>query len=194
MKQTDWTRVSRRACSDHRILRVREDVYEHSANGERREYVVIESPDWVNVVALTEEQRVVLIRQFRHGVARVTLEIPGGMVDPGEHPAAAALRELLEETGFEGETVEPLGCVWPNPAIQENTCHTFLVRGARATGPPRPDPGEQIEVLTTPLWEVPQMIVDGRIRHSLVVAAFGLLGWVDRAPNPASREPTVPGT
>ncbi len=167
--------------SHHRILGVREDLYRFEPAGMEREFVVIEAPDWVNVVAVTPEFEVVLIRQFRHGVGLVTLEIPGGVVDDGEKPEDTALRELREETGFTSPKAERLGVVWPNPAIQNNSCHVFLARDARWVGAPRPDPLERIEVVTAPLARVPGLIGDGSIRHALVIAAFGLLDMLGNA-------------
>lgn len=144
--------------------------------GTERDFVVIESADWVNVVPLTESGEVVLVRQYRHGVRERTLEIPGGMVDPGESPTQAAARELREETGYAPARVRELGMVTPNPAIQSNLCHTFLAEAVEPVGPPQPDPHERIEVCRVPLADIPVLIRSGSISHSLVVAAFGLMG------------------
>jgi len=178
---SSWKRLSARTVSDHRILRLREDLYRFEPADVEREFVVIEAPDWVNVVALTDELDVVLIRQFRHGVGCVTLEIPGGVVDEGEEPAECALRELREETGYSAGRAEGVGVVWPNPAIQDNSCHVFLARGARRVGVPRPDPLERIEVVTTPLARIPALIREGKIRHALVIAAFGMIDMLGPA-------------
>jgi 8-oxo-dGTP pyrophosphatase MutT (NUDIX family) len=118
------------------------------------------------------------VRQFRHGVRQVSLEIPGGMVDEGEAPDVAALRELHEETGYTAPAVRRLGELWPNPAIQNNHCHLFVAENCRLTSAPQPDPRERIEVVTYPLAEVPRLIAEGAIRHALVICALALLGVV----------------
>ncbi len=145
------------------------------SGGDPRDYFVLDAPDWINVIPLTEDRQVVLVRQFRFGVERVTLEIPGGMCDPGESPEDAARRELAEETGYRARELRRLGTVEPNPAIQSNHCHTFLAAGAYPAGAPRPDPGEELELTTVPLDAIGGLIADGSITHSLVVSAFKLL-------------------
>ncbi len=135
-------------------------------------YQVLRVAEWTNVVALTPDDQVVLVAQYRHGLDRVTLEIPGGVLEPGEAPADAAARELAEETGYTGETPVLLGTVHPNPAIQDNACITWLIAGARPTRAPSPDEGEDIDVVTVPRREIPSLLRQGRITHSLVVAAF----------------------
>ena len=139
------------------------------------DFVYLEAPDWVNVIALTADNEVVLIEQFRHGTAEVTLEIPGGGVDPGEDPLSGGLRELLEETGYAGEDAEIIGVVTPNPAIIRNHCHTVLVRNARQVGEAQLEGFEEIRTRLVPLAEIPDLIRSGAITHSLVVAAFHYL-------------------
>lgn len=140
-----------------------------------RDFYVISAPDWINVVPLTDDGRVVLIRQYRFGISGFTLETPGGMCDGGESPPETARRELREETGHEAREILPLGWVHPNPAIQTNRCHCFLARGVFPSGPPSPDPEEQLEVVLAPLSEIPRLVREGAITHALVVAAFHLL-------------------
>jgi 8-oxo-dGTP pyrophosphatase MutT (NUDIX family) len=139
------------------------------------EYVrtILKCPDWVNVVALTTDQRVILVRQFRFGTWSNTLEIPGGMVDPHETDvAAAAKRELEEETGFVPASMELLGSSLPNPAIQTNRLHTFLARDCRQVHQGHQDGSEDIEVVLTPKGEIANLVRSGAISHSLVLAAF----------------------
>ncbi len=135
-------------------------------------YVYLDTVDWVNVVALTADDEVVMIEQYRHGLGEVTLEIPGGMLDPGEDPAQAGARELEEETGFRGDAITSLGFVSPNPAIQNNRCHTILVSPVAATGRVALDESEEIAVRLVPLAAVDDLIRRGVIHHAMVVAAF----------------------
>ena len=166
-----WRTQASRTILDHPVLRVdaqlrrRDDGLEH-------EFLVLSSPDWVNIIPVTIQGRVVLIRQWRHGIREAALEIPGGMVDPGETPAQAAARELLEETGCRAESLVDLGWVHPNPALFSNRCHTFLALGARRVQAQRTEDDEEIEVLTVAADELPGLVAAGHISHSLVVAAL----------------------
>ena len=167
----------------HRLFELRRE--ELAAGGESggeialREAMVLVAPRWVNVIALDEADHVLLVRQWRFGIAAPTLEIPGGMVEE-EDDATAAARELWEETGFRAATWEKLGEVDPNPAFLTNRCTTFLATGLEATGDPVGDGEEELEVLRLPLVEIPGRIARGEIRHALVVAAFYLHEHRDR--------------
>lgn len=175
-----WRRLGRERVAGCRVFDVDRVRYLPPRDGAPRDYYVVEAPDWINVIPLTDDGRVVLIRQFRVGIDAETLEIPGGMCDPGEAPADAAARELLEETGYAAREIVDLGWVHPNPAIQSNRCHTFLAAGATPSTSPRPEADEEIEVTTAPLEEIPDLIGRGRITHALVIAAFHRLSIARR--------------
>ncbi len=175
MPHKSWTLLGSRVVADYKFVRIREDSYRFEPTGAEAPFVVCDSADWVLVIAVTDDGQVVLVRQYRHGVRQVVLEIPGGVVDSGETPERAAVRELQEETGFTAERVRCLGTMMPNAAINSASCHVVLAEGCRLTDRPRLDPFEKIEVLLRPFDEVPEMIRTGQIRHALVIAAFGLL-------------------
>lgn len=177
-----WPRHPSHDETDFTIFRVRRFRARSPRTGEDRPFTRIDTADWVNVVAETPEGDVVLVRQWRHGRGHVTWEIPGGIIDPGEDPSGAATRELREETGYEGDAPEYLGTVEPNPAIQNNRCHTYRIRNARRVSELAQDPGEDIVVATLPRAELGAAVRDGRIRHALVVCA---IYWAD------AREPVL---
>ena len=172
-----WDLVKSERITSNRVFSTRKDAAVSPVTGEQHDFFVIEAPDWVNIVALTGEgdRDVVLIRQYRHGIRSETVEIPGGMIDPGETPLEAARRELLEETGYASDEWVDLGAVVPNPAIQNNRCPTFLARSAKKIEEPRFDTTEDIATYTAPLSDVPGLIGTGKITHSLVICAFYLL-------------------
>lgn len=168
----DWPLVERSPLGDYRVFSLHRDVRRHPAHGREHAFYRLHSTDWVNVVPLTAAGEVVLVRQFRAGIAEETLEIPGGMVDAGETPAVAGLRELREETGYAAAAAEELGWVHPNPALLDNRCWTYLARDVRLDGAAQPDEAEVIAVELVPLAAVPGLIATRRITHALVVAAF----------------------
>lgn len=167
-----WKRLRRGAEQDFKILTIREDQFEHPRTFESHPRVIIESTDWVNVIPVTREGQVVLIRQFRAGTGQTTLEIPGGMVEPGEDPSRAAARELEEETGFRASRVAALGEVHPNPAIQTNRCFLYLATGCERVHQGSLDVGEDISVELVDRSRLPALFREGEITHALVVAAF----------------------
>ena len=167
-----WTLVAKGESTDYQILRIREDTVADPRTGKTHPRVRIDAPDWVNVIALTPEGEVLLIRQFRAGIWANSLEIPGGMVDPGEAPLAAAARELEEETGFRAGSITPLGWCHPNPALQDNRMHSFLAENCRLVGAPHLDEGEDISVERVERARIDELIREGQIRHALVLTAF----------------------
>jgi ADP-ribose pyrophosphatase len=159
-----------------KIFSVRRDTLLSPRTDLPHPFYVLDCPDWVNVIALTDRRQVVLVRQFRAGARSVTLEIPGGGVERSDGSAlAAARRELREETGHAARSWNRLGVVQPNPAFQSNRCTTYLARGCRRVGDLIPDAGEDLDVELVPLARIPGLIRAGRITHSLVIAAFHFL-------------------
>lgn len=159
------------------IFRVREDQAEHPRTGSVRPYVCLESPDWVNVVALTDDGQLVLVRQWRHGTRRFELELPAGVIEEGETPEQAAARELREETGYTAERWSRLGAVAPNAAFQDNRCYTVLAEGCRKTAETSFDEGEDIEVVLCAPADLRAQLGDG-VQNAMVFC--GLFWWFER--------------
>jgi 8-oxo-dGTP pyrophosphatase MutT (NUDIX family) len=135
-------------------------------------------PDWVNVVAFTEQGELLLVEQWRHGIGASTLEVVGGVCDPGEEPTVSGRRELLEETGHKPGRWISLGSCAPNPAIQDNRCHFFLALECRAVAALDLDPSEELRVWAAPWPEAETLLREGRIDHALVqVALLRLFLW-----------------
>ncbi|MBW1781240.1 MAG: NUDIX hydrolase [Deltaproteobacteria bacterium] len=172
MSPKPWKIVSSTRDRSYRVFSLRTDRAVSPRTGKTHRFFILESSSWVNVIPLTREQDVVMVRQYRHGTQDVTLEIPGGLVEDSDTPEAAAKRELFEETGYRAADTVFLGAVHPNPAIQNNQCYTFLARDVFPVGGQHQDEREDIEVLLRPLSAIPRLIREGEITHSLVLAAF----------------------
>lgn len=162
------------------IFTVKKSTRVNPRTNKKIDFVRIDGLDWANIIPITADQQVVLIRQYRHGSDDYTLEIPGGCVEVGEDPALSAMRELEEETGYSTKEVEYLGAVRPNPALMSNRCYFYVARGVQLKGEQRLDDGEDIQVVLKPLPEVIEMVKKGEISHSIVVAAFGLFALHDK--------------
>ena len=167
-----WTRVSSKDGPNLIVFRSRFDRMTHPKTGVELDRLVLKTGDWVNVVALTKDQRLVVVRQYRFGTEEVTTEVPGGMVDPGEGHEESARRELLEETGYVSDHWTYLGNVDPNPAVQTNQMHHWLARDCRLEATQELDAGEDIEVATLSEEELRGAISSGEIRHALVLTAL----------------------
>lgn len=170
-----WRVLEREAGEEYSVFRTERQRCSHAGTKTERTFSILRMPDWVNIIALTRHDNVVLVRQFRHGIEEVTLEIPGGAVDVGESHGVAAERELFEETGYRAKRWIRLGEIQPNPAIQNNTASTWLALDAERVDAPHPDPGEIIAVEEAPLGHMREMLRAGTIKHGIVVAAFAHL-------------------
>jgi ADP-ribose pyrophosphatase len=168
-----WKKAGSRPAGDFRIFTARWDQRVSPRTGQTHEFIVLDSLNWVNIVAVTPEQQVVMVEQYRHGTETVELEIPGGLLDSAnESPLQAGIRELREETGYEGEEARILCEQFPNPAFMSNRCYTVLALNCRVLHPLDWDHGEDLMTRLVPVEEVAGLVESGRIRHSIIVAAL----------------------
>lgn len=141
-------------------------------DGKMAHFYRLHFPDWANIFAITPENEVVFVRQFRQGVMQFTLELPGGVMEPGEDPMEGAARELREETGYTADEWIRLDPVYPNPAIQDNRCTTFIAKNARRTQPTAFDPDEELEIELISLFDVPRRTLNGQVTNAVIVAGI----------------------
>jgi ADP-ribose pyrophosphatase len=167
-----WERLGGESLAATRIFDLRRVRYRHPRRDREQDFVVLDAPDWVNVLALTPDGRLVLVSQFRFGTDDFSLEIPGGVLDRGEDPVAGGLRELREETGYVGKNARLIGRVHPNPAIQSNTCHVILIEHAAPVATTQWDHDEEMAISALPVDEVYALAHAGRITHALVLDAL----------------------
>jgi len=167
-----WEVIETETLQECKVFAVSRSMARSPRTGETHPFFGIEAGDWVNVVPITAEGEVVMVRQYRHGSREITLEIPGGIIDPGETPAQAAARELIEETGFRAGRLEAIGSVNPNPAIFGNCCYTFLASDAVQVAAIQNTRLEETSVELVPVAAIPDQLREGRIDHALVVAAL----------------------
>jgi 8-oxo-dGTP pyrophosphatase MutT (NUDIX family) len=177
MSEPSWTAADEgETLEENWLFRLRRERFRSRATGKEHDYYVVHLANAVNVIAITTDRRVVLVRQFRAGSGRDSLETPGGLLNPGEDPLAAGARELLEETGFAGSPPRWLGTVWSNPSLLSSRTTTILIEDARSVAASAFDEHEELTLEFAPEAEIPAMIADGRLDHALVVQ--GLLAWM----------------
>ena len=174
-EQIAWECIRTASGPDLKLFRARFDWVKNPRNSHTVKATVLESPDWVNVVALTPEEKVVVVLQYRFGTQEITTEIPAGIIELGETSKEAAIRELREETGYVSEEWEYLGYVEPNPAFLDNRCHHWVARNVVQTMPPKLDDGENLVVNEMSLEDIQREIEEGRFRHSLAFTALSHL-------------------
>lgn len=175
-----WPRLRSRVRDELPVCTLLEHRVQSPRTGEEHDFYVLQARDWVNVIPVTPEGNIVLVRQYRHGIDRISLEIPGGIMDEGEEPVVAALRELREETGFSSSKAVYLGAIDVNPAMFTNQCHAVLALDVRLEHALEQDAGEDLETLVLPRAEVEQLLRGGHIGHSLVMASFLLWHLYER--------------
>jgi ADP-ribose pyrophosphatase len=174
----DWTVTHSRYVLTDRWLSVRADSCRTTAGQVVEPYYVFEDPDWVNIVALTDAQEVILVRQYRHGIGKTVLELPGGTIDPQDpSPLEAARRELLEETGYPSQHSHRWGGLSATPATHNNQTHGFLATGCSKVASPRLDESEELEVILKPAGELLQLVRGGELLPSLHVGGSSWRCW-----------------
>src|SRR3954463_11249169 len=167
-----WKKIGSKLLGNFRIFTLRSDLKVSPRTGKEHDFFVLDSVHWVNVVAVTPDQQLVMVEQYRHGSNTVELEIPGGMMDPEEtDPIATGVRELREETGYEGGNARLLGRIHSNPAILTNYTYTVLVENCVLKHPMEFDYAEDLATRLVPVAEIPKLVADEKIGHSLVVVA-----------------------
>jgi 8-oxo-dGTP pyrophosphatase MutT (NUDIX family) len=168
-----WKKIGSKLIGDFRIFKLHSHLKISPRTGKEHYFFVLDSVNWVNIIAVTPDQQLVMVEQYRHGSNTVELEIPGGMMDADEtDPVATAVRELREETGYEGENARVLGKIHSNPAILSNVTYTVLIENCRPQHAVEFDHGEDLLTRLVPVLEIPKLVADEEISHSLVVVAL----------------------
>ena len=167
-----WELLASRIEKQYKHLKLRLDQARSPRTGAVHDFFVLEVGSWVNIIPITPDNKILLIRQYRHGIRSMTLEIPGGIVEADDSPEEAAVRELREETGYKAGEIVSLGWVHPIPAIHNNRCFTFLAKNVVPDGLQKQDECEDIEVVLYPVSAIKELIASGKISHALVIAAF----------------------
>ena len=175
-----WKTLGTKQIFGNRIFGFREDTVKSPKTDNTHPVWVMDAPTWVNIIPITKEKKVIMIKQYRFGSQEISLEIPGGMVDAGEDTQSAATREMKEETGYESEEVHAIGKISPNPALMSNHTYSYVAYNVKKTGDQQLDNMEDIEVLEVDLNQIPTLITNGEIDHSLVVSAFYLLDQFEK--------------
>lgn len=172
MTLEEWTLLNEEEILKTPVFTVSRHVCRSPKDGQDKNFVVMAVPDWVQVLAVTEDKKALLVRQFRLGSRQISLELPGGVIEKGQTPLEAAQRELSEETGYTAAAWKQLAAFRPNPAIQNNTAYLFLAEGAHLTGSTDFDENEDLDLTAVSLGELRDLVLEGTIDHAIMVAAI----------------------
>ena len=167
-----WEKKESELVADCRIFKVFKSRFRHPGRQNEGDFFTVDAADWITVVAITDRQELVTVRQFRFGIEELSLEVPAGVMEPGEDPVETGLRELREETGYSSEDTQLLGWVYPNPAIQNNRCFVIGVKNARLVASKDWDEHEELQTRLIPLNDISQQLQQGIFRHSLSICAL----------------------
>ncbi len=167
-----WDLVETNEVGSYNLFSVNINKSRSPRTGNVHEFQVLNSPDWVAVIALTRSNEVILVNQYRHGVSRLSLELPGGLVKPMQTPEQSAREELEEETGFLAPNFESLGWMYPLPAIFTNKFHVFFAENAEPKGTFNPDETEELETVMVPATQIRHYIKTGKINCGVMIAAL----------------------
>ncbi len=167
-----WQVLDSKLLVSERWLQLREDRVRLGNGHEIDRFHVISAPDWASVLCVTNASEVVLVRQYRHGIAQPSLELPAGVIEPHETPEEAARRELLEETGYQADDWVLIQNVSTEPARHTTRAHFYCARGARPVSAPNPEETEVLEIVKVPLGDLRRLATDGSVVHGVHVGAI----------------------
>ncbi|HEY5790451.1 MAG TPA: NUDIX hydrolase [Gammaproteobacteria bacterium] len=170
-----WTHLASTEVADHGFFRVSRDRARSPRTGAELDFTVVHMVDWLQVIPVTTDGRLVLVRQYRHGSRRVGLEFPGGLYEPDDaNPGSGAMRECLEETGYAGGELRPLGTLSPQSALFSNRVHVFLAEPVTRRAAITQDAGEDLEVVLAAPSELARLVETGEIENTLTLAVLAL--------------------
>jgi len=173
MRNLKWKILSSEYLFNDLWFKVRKDICESPAGKIIDPYYVYEFPEWATAFALTEDNKVIMVRQYRHPVGEVIIELPGGCVDETDKDLQTAIaRELLEETGYSFSSYESLGKISPNPSTNTNWMHMFLARGGKKVSEQKLDHNEEIIVELYSLQEVKNLVKKNEIVQAMHVTCI----------------------
>ncbi len=167
-----WELVESKEVGSYNLFSVHLNKSRSPRTGKLHDFQVLGSPDWVAVIAVTRSRELILVNQYRHGVSRLSLELPGGLVKPGQSPEQSAREELEEETGFVAPVFENLGWMYPLPAIFTNRFHVYFAVDSEPKGTLNPDETEELETVLVPATEIKDYLRNGKINCGVMIAAL----------------------